>query len=58
MKLPVAEEEVNDVLNACAEAADSGASRFPSSSYEDGVAAAIRWLTEPDADHPLHHFSQ
>ncbi len=38
--------EIDDVLNRCAESADSGCSTYPGMSYEDGVEAAIRWITE------------
>lgn len=47
------QEEVWDMLNRCAEAFDSGQSAFPGMSYEEGVAAAIRWLTERDEPGPL-----
>lgn len=38
--------EIDDVLNQCAEQADEGGSKWPGMSYEQGVEAAIRWLTE------------
>ena len=47
------EKEVDDVICDCLEAEESGASRFPGASYEEGVQYAIRWLTDPDAVHPL-----
>ena len=42
------QDEIDEVLNQCAEAADSGESKFWGMSYEQGVEAAIRWLTEGD----------
>lgn len=38
------DEEVNDVLNQCADSEEEGASRWPGMSYEQGVKAAIEWL--------------
>lgn len=45
------QSEIDDVLNQCAEASDSG-SRWPGMSYEQGVEAAIRWM-QGDYEHPL-----
>ena len=36
--------EIDDVMNACAEAEESGGSRYPAMSYEQGVHAAILWM--------------
>lgn len=49
------QEEIDDVLNTCAEALDSG-SKFPGMSYEEGVEAAIRWLL--DDGNPGHPFEE
>jgi hypothetical protein len=38
------DEEIDDVLNGCMEAENSGSSKWPGMSYEQGVAAAIRWM--------------
>lgn len=38
------QDEIGEVLNQCSEAADSGRSKFPGMSYEQGVEAAIRWM--------------
>ena len=46
------ENEINDVLNQCAEAADEGQSKYPGMSYEQGVEAGIRWMQGTDP-HPL-----
>lgn len=46
------DEEIEDLLNRCYPAIDSGRSRFPGMSYEDGIREAIDWLTEdePESD--------
>jgi hypothetical protein len=44
--------EVDDVLNQCCEAADSGESKFPGMSYEQGIEAAIRWM-QGDGSNPM-----
>lgn len=36
--------EIDDVLNQCSEQEDQGGSRWPGMTYEQGVAAAIRWM--------------
>lgn len=46
------DEEVDDLMNDLADSADSGVSRFPGMSYEDGVHAAIGWLKGETDDHP------
>lgn len=46
------QDQVDEVLNQCAEAADSGDSKYPAMSYEQGVEYAIRWMTE-NGPHPL-----
>lgn len=46
------ENEIDDVLNQCAEAADEGQSKYPGMSYEQGVEAGIRWMQGTDP-HPL-----
>lgn len=47
------EEEINDLLNKCAEAEDTGESKYPGMTYENGIAAAINWLTGNTDDNPL-----
>jgi hypothetical protein len=51
MKKPT-ENEVNDVLNECLESADSGRSKFPGMTYEQGVQAALEWM-RGDGSNPL-----
>lgn len=38
------QNEIDDVLNQCAQAADEGSSKFPGMNYEQGVDYAIRWM--------------
>lgn len=45
-------DQIDDVLNECSKAADSGLSKYPGMSYEQGVEAAIRWL-QGDGSNPL-----
>ncbi len=45
-------EEVNEVLNEAMETEDSGVSRFPGMSYEQGMTAAVQWLLGDSDDHP------
>lgn len=46
------QEQIDDVLNKCAEAESEGESRYPAASYEQGVAAGIKWLTG-EGENPL-----
>jgi hypothetical protein len=55
MKLHVATDEqklIDDVMNECLEYENDGGSKFPGMSYEQGVLAAVRWLTE-DNESPM-----
>jgi hypothetical protein len=47
------DEEVNAVLNTCAEAEESGRSKYPGMTYEQGVANGIRWLLGEIDEHPI-----
>ena len=51
-KLPT-EEEIDAVLNVCAEIEETGCSKFPSESYEAGVKNAILWLQGQVSDNPM-----
>lgn len=53
MKVMRTEDEVNDLLNQCVEAEDSGRSKFPGMTYEQGVRNAIDWLTGNSDDNPM-----
>ena len=46
------EDDINDVLNQCVEAEESGDSKYPGMSYEQGVQAAIRWM-QGDGSNPM-----
>lgn len=46
------EDEIDDVLNRCADQTDEGGSRWPGMSYEQGVEAAIRWMQD-DGGNPM-----
>ena len=47
------QNQIDEVLNQCSEAADSGRSKFPGMSYEQGVEAAIRWMQGDEKNDPL-----
>lgn len=46
------DEEISQVLNECMEAEDEGSSQWPGMSYEQGVAAAVRWMLG-EGDNPM-----
>ena len=46
------EDEIDDVLNKCVESEESGVSRWPGMTYEQGVKAAIEWM-QGFGDNPL-----
>jgi hypothetical protein len=50
--VPDENEIDDDVLNECAECEDSGRSKYPGMSYEQGVTAAIRWM-QGDGSNPM-----
>lgn len=45
-------DEIDDVMNQCMAAENDGTSKYPGMTYEQGVAAAIRWM-EGDGVNPL-----
>ncbi len=47
------DDEINDLLNECDEAEEFGRPKFPSMTYEQGLKAAIMWLTEQYVANPL-----
>ena len=49
-KIVRTEDEINDLLNEVAETKDTQGTKFRGMSYEDGIEAAIRWLTEKDSE--------
>lgn len=40
------EKEIDELLNRCVEAEETGESAYPGMSYEQGIKAAIEWLFE------------
>lgn len=42
------QEEIDEQLNKAADATDEGRSNWPGMTYEEGVAAAIRWMIGDD----------
>jgi len=46
------QEEINAILDNCLDHIDAGTSRFPSMTYEEGVQAAIDWVTGQTDDNP------
>lgn len=46
-------EQIDDVLNICVEAEESGHTSYPGMSYEQGVQAAIQWMRGDTTDAPL-----
>lgn len=53
MEIKVTEEEINKVLNRCAENTDAGKSEYPGMSYEDGVQNALNWVLRHWDDKPF-----
>lgn len=47
------EDEISEVLNACAEAFDEGVTQWPGMTYEQGVEAAILWMLGDNNDNPM-----
>lgn len=45
--------EINNLIGQCAEQSGKGGSRFPGMTYEDGIRAAIDWITGDVDDAPL-----
>lgn len=48
------EGEIDELLNKCDDAEREG-SKFRGMSYEQGITAAIRWLTETDEEYTMGH---
>lgn len=47
------QEEIDELLNQCADSEEDGRSKYPGMTYEQGIQAAIRWLTEQGEPQPL-----
>jgi len=38
------EEQIDEVINQCVESEETGESRWPGMTYEQGVRAALEWI--------------
>ncbi len=38
------EEQIDEVVNKCVESEETGVSRWPGMTYEQGVKAALEWV--------------
>jgi hypothetical protein len=47
------DDEINEVLNKADDVLETGRSRYPGMTYEEGVANAIRWLLGHHEDNPI-----
>ena len=47
------DKEIDELLNACANSEAEGRSKFPGMTYEQGIQAAIRWMTDKEEINPL-----
>lgn len=47
------EDEIDEQLNRAAEAEEQGRSAWPGMTYEQGVGAALRWVTHDTDDLPI-----
>lgn len=53
MEIKPPEEEINEVLNRCAEHSEKGTSQYHGMTYEDGVRAGIDWVLGYVEENPL-----
>lgn len=54
MEIVRTEQEIWDLLNQCADAENDGVSNYPGMTYEQGIKAAIEWITGDTEDHPIN----
>ncbi len=45
--------DIRNVLGAADDQVEKGVSKWPGMTYEDGVAATIRWMTERAEPNPM-----
>jgi len=50
--IEVSDTQIDDVLNQCAQSENTGSSKFPGMTYEQGVKYAIKWMIG-DEPNPL-----
>lgn len=53
MEIVRTEKEINQLLNQCVEAEETGISKFPGMTYEQGIKEAIEWLCGDSDCYPL-----
>ena len=51
MKLK-SEEEIDELLNQCVDSEETGESKYPGMTYEQGIKAALEWV-QGYGEHPL-----
>lgn len=49
-RLQKTDDQINAVLNRCAEQEDKGGSAFPGMTYEQGIKEAIEWMISDNND--------
>lgn len=49
----ITDEQVDDVINMAYEIKDEQGTKWPGMSYEDGVLAALRWVTGEEDENPF-----
>lgn len=54
MDIVRSEQEIWDLLNQCADAEETGDSKYPGMSYEQGIKVAIEWMTGDTNNHPIN----
>lgn len=54
MNIVRTEQEIWDLLSQCLDTENSGSSNYPGMSYEQGIKAAIEWITGETEDHPIN----
>lgn len=47
------DEEIDSLLNDCAAQIDKGGTKYRGMTYEQGIEAALRWVTDKDQEAPL-----
>ncbi len=47
------QEEIDEILNKCAESIDKGQAKWPAMTFEQGVDAALRWVTGDTDENPM-----
>lgn len=46
-------DEIDELLNMCADAQNTGESKYPGMTYEQGIEAALMWAFGESDAHPL-----